>query len=38
MKAMWKGAISFGLVNIPIKMYSAVESKSVKFRQLHKIR
>lgn len=36
MRAMWKGAISFGLVNIPIKMYSAVESKSIKFRQLHK--
>lgn len=36
MRAMWKGSISFGLVNIPVKLYSATDSKSVKFRQLHK--
>lgn len=33
---MWKGSISFGLVNIPIKLHAATESKDVKFRSLHK--
>jgi DNA end-binding protein Ku len=33
---MWKGSISFGLVNIPIKMYAATEEKPVRFRSLHK--
>jgi DNA end-binding protein Ku len=36
MHTMWKGAIQFGLVNIPIKMYSATENKDIKFRYLHK--
>ena len=35
MRSMWKGSISFGLVNIPIKMYSATQSRSVQFNQLH---
>ncbi len=35
MKTIWKGAISFGLVTIPIKVYTAVEEKSLKFNQLH---
>src|SRR5258708_1709332 len=35
MKTIWKGAISFGLVTIPIRVYSAVEEKSLKFNQLH---
>ncbi|MHB8511125.1 MAG: non-homologous end joining protein Ku [Actinomycetota bacterium] len=35
MRTIWKGAISFGLVTIPIKVYSAVEEKSLKFNQLH---
>jgi DNA end-binding protein Ku len=35
MRAMWKGAISFGLVTIPIKMYAATEAKNVSFRQVH---
>src|SRR5919106_604444 len=34
-RTMWKGAISFGLVSIPIKMYPSTEEKSVKFNQLH---
>ncbi len=34
MKSIWKGSISFGLVNIPIKLYSAIESKSFGFRLL----
>ncbi|WP_245739906.1 non-homologous end joining protein Ku [Thermoflavimicrobium dichotomicum] len=33
---MWKGSISFGLVNIPIKMYAATEEKDIRFRYLHK--
>lgn len=37
MKAIWNGSISFGLVNIPIRLYSAVEAKQAKgFRMLHK--
>ncbi|NLT95051.1 MAG: Ku protein [Clostridia bacterium] len=36
MRPIWKGAISFGLVNIPIKLYTATESKEIKFRFLHK--
>lgn len=36
MHTMWKGSISFGLVNIPIKMFAATENKDVKFRYLHK--
>lgn len=33
---MWKGSISFGLVNIPIKLHAAVQNKSITFRNLHK--
>ena len=33
-RAIWSGAISFGLVNIPIKLYSAVSRKTVSFNQL----
>ena len=40
-RSIWKGSISFGLVNIPIKLYSATESKEFSFNQLcengHKI-
>jgi DNA end-binding protein Ku len=32
---MWSGAISFGLVNVPIKLYSAVSRKTVRFHQLN---
>jgi DNA end-binding protein Ku len=32
---MWKGAISFGLVSIPIRLYPATEEKGLKFNQLH---
>lgn len=37
MRSMWRGSISFGLVNIPVKMYSATESKSIRFNQLHSL-
>lgn len=36
MHTMWKGSVSFGLVNIPIKMFTATEDKDIKFRYLHK--
>lgn len=36
MHAVWKGSISFGLVNIPIKMYTASHSKDISFVLLHK--
>jgi DNA end-binding protein Ku len=35
MRPLWKGAITFGLISIPVRLYSAVESKSIKFHQLH---
>lgn len=37
-RSIWKGSIAFGLVNIPVELYSAVSSSEgrVKFRQLHK--
>ena len=35
-KALWKGAISFGLVNIPVHMYTATEEHEISFTLLHK--
>jgi DNA end-binding protein Ku len=35
-RSIWSGAISFGLVNVPIKLYSAVSRKTVRFNQLNK--
>ncbi|MGH3437241.1 MAG: Ku protein [Sciscionella sp.] len=35
MRSMWKGAVSFGLVSIPIHLYVATESKNISFRQVH---
>lgn len=35
MRTLWKGAISFGLVNIPVKMYTATEDKDIHFKYLH---
>jgi DNA end-binding protein Ku len=34
-RSIWSGAISFGLVNVPIKLYSAVSRKTVRFNQLN---
>ena len=34
-RAMWKGAISFGLVTIPVAVYPATEEKTLRFNQLH---
>lgn len=36
MHTVWKGSISFGLVNIPIRMFTATEERDIRFRQLHK--
>ena len=36
MHTIWKGSISFGLVNIPIKLHAATEDKDIKLRTLHK--
>lgn len=36
MHTIWKGSISFGLVNIPIKLHAATEDKDIKLRSLHK--
>lgn len=35
-RSIWTGTISFGLVTVPVKMYSAVSRKSVRFHQLNK--
>ena len=34
-RSIWKGAISFGLVTIPVKLFSATEEKDIAFRQVH---
>lgn len=36
MNTMWKGSISFGMVNIPVKMFAATEEKDIRFRMLHR--
>src|SRR5918998_6699089 len=33
-RSIWSGAISFGLVNVPVKLFSAVSRKTVRFHQL----
>src|SRR5262245_60677382 len=35
-RAMWSGSISFGLVNVPVKLYTAARNKDIRFNQLHK--
>lgn len=34
-RSIWKGAISFGLVTIPVKLFTATEEKDLRFRQVH---
>lgn len=34
-RSLWNGAIRFGLVNVPIKVYGAAQSKQIRFRELH---
>src|SRR6476646_1413739 len=35
MRSIWKGSVAFGLVNVPVKVYSATEDHDVKFHQVH---
>lgn len=35
MRSMWKGAVSFGLVYVPVKLYTATEQKDIRFNYLH---
>ncbi len=35
-QSVWKGAISFGLVSIPVRLFSATEEKDISFRQVHR--
>ncbi len=35
MRPLWKGAVSFGLIYVPVKMYAATEKKDIKFNYLH---
>ncbi|MHA7172519.1 non-homologous end joining protein Ku [Arthrobacter monumenti] len=35
MRAIWKGAIAFGLVNVPVKVYSATENHDIRLHQVH---
>ncbi|QJC51158.1 Ku protein [Paenibacillus albicereus] len=37
MHTVWKGAISFGLVHVPVKMFSATEDKDISLRMLHSV-
>src|SRR2546423_5720703 len=36
MRSIWRGAISFGLVSVPVRMFTATESKELRFHFLHK--
>ncbi|HEX6754609.1 MAG TPA: Ku protein [Mycobacteriales bacterium] len=36
MRAIWKGAVSFGLVSIPVKLYTATEERDISFHQVHR--
>jgi DNA end-binding protein Ku len=36
MRPLWKGTINFGLVTIPVRLYTAVEQKDIRFRLLHR--
>ena len=35
MRAIWKGSITFGLVNVPVKLYSATEEHDLQLHQVH---
>src|SRR6056297_483024 len=36
MRTLWKGAINFGLINIPVRLITATSKNNIKFRYLHK--
>jgi len=35
MRSIWKGSVAFGLVNVPVKVYSATEERDIRFHQVH---
>jgi DNA end-binding protein Ku len=35
-RAIWKGAVSFGLVNVPVRLYSATQEHDIRFHQVHR--
>lgn len=35
MRSLWTGTLTFGLVSMPVKRYTAASSKTVRFNQLH---
>ncbi|MFD6454274.1 Ku protein, partial [Nocardia sp. NPDC060220] len=35
MRSIWKGSIAFGLVNVPVKVYTATEDHDIRFHQVH---
>ncbi|MES1169365.1 MAG: Ku protein, partial [Leifsonia sp.] len=35
MRSIWKGSLSFGLVNVPVKLYAATEDHDVPLHQVH---
>ena len=37
MRAIWKGAVSFGLVNVPVRLYSATQEHDIRFHQVHRV-
>jgi DNA end-binding protein Ku len=36
MRAIWKGAVSFGLVNVPVRLFAATQEKDIRFHQVHR--
>ncbi|MGI8665865.1 MAG: Ku protein [Jatrophihabitans sp.] len=36
MRAIWKGAVSFGLVNVPVRLFAATEDNDIRFHQVHR--
>ncbi len=36
-RSIWNGVISFGMVSIPVRMYSATENKDIAFHQVHNV-
>src|SRR6187549_1155743 len=36
MRAIWKGAVSFGLVNVPVRLFAATQEHDIRFHQVHR--
>ena len=37
MRAIWNGAVSFGLVNVPVRLYAATTNHDIRFHQVHEV-